>query len=780
LEEGARHYQAVVRQRQSAVEEATERRKKAIRKHGRAILVKAQIYQTASPQGFWESLFSVLGKSPRFLVERRFARLCAVVAENPDLHLLFTAELSQPDASVWKAKADHLLDAALREIADAETSGREFIQEAKAREEEADRAVATLRTLLANEERKLHLKSGEKEERLRFLRDKVQHREQARQAVIEKFSMMVQASPLATVARPEIVDFNLLLDVTCRHESFQKAMRYWEGRWILAAKDVQDGRVNTKSGRPGTEARLRRWSMLTPCFIITLHSLPRLLTYAKALNEKDDAGKTKWVRPFLHEFVDLLIFDESGQVSPHIGMGAFSLARKAVVVGDVYQTEPVAKIVRGTDYANAKRVGLASLWGELEPLTPHFSCELRNGDPQGSIMRLAQQATSCTSPSMVTEPGIFLSEHRRCRDEIIAYCNELVYDGRLKPMSAKRKKEPPLLPLAWAHIRGQVQKRGGSSVNEIEAVALSVWLGTHAKAWRDHYGKPLEDIVSVITPYRAQANLIQKLLTEKTSIPDLKTILVGTIDSLQGAEKPIVVFSPTCTLESSRQPFFVRKSNRMNVAVSRAKDSFVVLGDMRLFRGGPLPLALLGKMLFAGQENELTDVEGNYPFTQDVPSASVERLSTPERHRLALRNALAEATSAHPVVIVSPWITLKAIESDDLPGLVSQSVNRGAKIHLIIDRELAFGKPIYEAGKAVARMKSSGAIVHPLLKVHSKTLISSASSLIEGSFNWLSASREQEGTYSRHETSLHVRGDRAVKPVHAALDEFRKLGANID
>ena len=44
---------------------------------------------------------------------------------------------------------------------------------------------------------------------------------------------------------------------------------------------------------------------------------------------------------FLYNYIDLLIVDEAGQVSPEIAAGAFSLAKKSVVVGDVYQIEPV-------------------------------------------------------------------------------------------------------------------------------------------------------------------------------------------------------------------------------------------------------------------------------------------------------------------------------------------------------------------------------------------------------------------------------------------------------
>jgi superfamily I DNA and/or RNA helicase len=41
------------------------------------------------------------------------------------------------------------------------------------------------------------------------------------------------------------------------------------------------------------------------------------------------------------EFVDFLIVDEAGQVSPEVGLASFGLAKQAVIVGDIQQIEPV-------------------------------------------------------------------------------------------------------------------------------------------------------------------------------------------------------------------------------------------------------------------------------------------------------------------------------------------------------------------------------------------------------------------------------------------------------
>ncbi|MEB0134642.1 hypothetical protein QN362_04790 [Actimicrobium sp. CCC2.4] len=55
---------------------------------------------------------------------------------------------------------------------------------------------------------------------------------------------------------------------------------------------------------------------------------------------------------------DVLIVDEAGQVSPDVGAALFALAQRALVVGDIYQIEPVWNNGEGTDRANAVKFGL--------------------------------------------------------------------------------------------------------------------------------------------------------------------------------------------------------------------------------------------------------------------------------------------------------------------------------------------------------------------------------------------------------------------------------------
>ena len=86
--------------------------------------------------------------------------------------------------------------------------------------------------------------------------------------------------------------------------------------------------------------------------------------------------------------------------------------------------------------------------------------------------------------------------------------------------------------------------------------------------------------IGVIAPYRAQADLIEKLLTSEKK-PKEVNVQVGTIHGFQGDECDIifVIFNPPPTISASKD-MFLNKLNIINVAISRARDYlFVVMPD---------------------------------------------------------------------------------------------------------------------------------------------------------------------------------------------------------
>lgn len=102
--------------------------------------------------------------------------------------------------------------------------------------------------------------------------------------------------------------------------------------------------------------------------------------------------------------------------------------------------------------------------------------------------------------------------------------------------------------------------------------------------------------VGIVTPFSCQATLIDRQF-KNSGIPGLT---VGTVHRLQGDERRIVIFSSVYgESDQGVRKFYDRSHNMLNVAVSRAKDCFLVFGHPDIFGsgGGRRPSSLLRKRL---------------------------------------------------------------------------------------------------------------------------------------------------------------------------------------
>lgn len=763
-------------------------------------VVCGQIHAAAVAQGVLELVAEVLPLFRGYAAARQHARMSAVLG--PDERALFRAVVHNYNRSAWFQITQKLGVESQTALDLAKSTAIQADGAVRTAELDRDEELSAFDFKISGSESRLAKLRADGLEQIRQLQRQLEELRQALTEVRALYDSLHQEAEQLTpeISRPKVIEdqpdwlaeIDKMLDVTVRHEMFQKAMRYWEGRWIIEAQKLcADNRLATKNGREAVLGRFRRWCMLTPCIISTLHSLPKYMRFSNFMERDPVTQAKRFASDFLLGEIDLLIMDESGQVGPHVGMASFSLAKRAVVVGDIYQLEPVVKITAGTDYANSVRAGLGDQWIDGYPAIPHLVSESASGI-RGSVMRVIQSATTFMSPNSENEPGIFLSEHRRCDPTIIAYCNDLVYSGRLKPVSKVGPKAPDMRAWGWAHVRGVCKKgTGGSRVNEIEANAIADWIVSRAfgdQGWLAHYQKisakdypDLRSVVAVVTPFKAQARLIKQSLAAHGG--QLANLIVGTVDALQGAECPIVIFSPTYSLETggSNSLFMINnKPNRLNVAVSRAKDSFVVIGDMRQFRRDQrrVPSSLLAKYLFSDPENEIVDVGGNHSFPQHV-LVKGERISTLDGHRAVLANAIRDVQSGETLIIVSPYISLRAVVADGLPELCRQAVVKGALVHAVIDRDELAVDTDKRCQEAVNVLKGAGVSIHSISAIHNKTIVVGRREIVEGSFNWLSAVRDPALRGIRYETSWRISGEQAAPIISKAVAEIAELGVRL-
>jgi len=271
-------------------------------------------------------------------------------------------------------------------------------------------------------------------------------------------------------------------------------------------------------------------------------------------------------------------------VSPEIAACSFSLAKKSVVVGDIYQIEPVWSVSDALDKSLALNYKVIENTVEFEKLK-----ELGINTSSSSIMRVASK---CCKYKKYDDRGLFLSEHRRCYNEIISYCNELVYKGNLEPMRGRgiedEKNNLKQLPqMGFRQVDSEFSiKKGNSRLNKNEASEIANWINNNFNLIREAYPKEnVKELIGIITPFKAQVGCLERELKNTLSNEIKSYISVGTVHTFQGAERKIIIMS-TVYGENDGCYFIDVNTSMLNVSVSRAKDSFLVFGNINSFSNG--------------------------------------------------------------------------------------------------------------------------------------------------------------------------------------------------
>lgn len=372
-------------------------------------------------------------------------------------------------------------------------------------------------------------------------------------------------------------------DCDLRFIAFKLATHYWEARWLIEIKAFVSKNDDDKRSPRKTLRKWRRFAKLTPCLVSTFYMLPKYFTCRE---RRDDV----WQDVPLYNAIDLLIIDEAGQANVEIAGASFALAKRALVVGDTEQIEPIWQVHAGIDRANLLAFNL------LKDEKAFVDVWLENGllASSGNLMRVAQQKTPYHHYINLRR-GLYLTEHRRCYDEIISYCNDMVYQGILEPLRGNPGNDRLFHQLGFVHCdsNSDYAPAGASRTNKQQANMLLSWLQQNLYSivndLRQHYPK-LQDkqdeevitaCIAIITPFNKQAGYIRRQL-KQYGLP-IKMV-VGTVHALQGSERNIVLFS---SVYSENDPpgtrFYDDGYNMLNVAVSRAKDSFIVFGHKHVF-----------------------------------------------------------------------------------------------------------------------------------------------------------------------------------------------------
>ncbi|HEK3716946.1 TPA: AAA domain-containing protein [Pseudomonas aeruginosa] len=250
-----------------------------------------------------------------------------------------------------------------------------------------------------------------------------------------------------------------------------------------------------------------------------------------------------------------LLVDEAGQASPQAAVGALWRSQRAVMVGDPLQLEPINQVPPGA----------------LEHMRSAFGVDLHWMPHQLSAQSLADQANpigrEIGPAGNKVWVGMPLVVHRRCDLPMFKVANRIAYDGVMVYGTAPRVPDiPASLTTGW------VQAGGESSGNWVPAegralkllISLLTLEGVDPKS------------ISVITPF---SDVIREVSGGTLSRMGVTT---GTIHTMQGRESDVVVLvlgGEADPQRSGAREWVVEKANMLNVAATRAKRRFYVIGD---------------------------------------------------------------------------------------------------------------------------------------------------------------------------------------------------------
>ena len=169
-----------------------------------------------------------------------------------------------------------------------------------------------------------------------------------------------------------------------------------------------------------------------------------------------------------------------------------------------------------------------------------------------------------------------LETQYRMEPSIMGFSSEQFYQGKLKASKSVLNRPKffntniRMVDTAGAGFEEKVKKETLSTYNEGEADIL-IKLMEEEK---------LDELsVGVILPYRAQVEVINKLLVQSDKLaPHLERIDVNSVDAFQGQERD-VIFISLVRSNPNGEIGFLREYRRMNVAMTRARHRLVIVGD---------------------------------------------------------------------------------------------------------------------------------------------------------------------------------------------------------
>jgi hypothetical protein len=455
-------------------------------------------------------------------------------------------------------------------------SAREWEQRKKALEDDLSDARAQHNHLLALD-RDVRAKLAIVRERVRSLR---QAEETAKKAVfdVEQGLSVLRAQPvdrnvdmaISQKGHKELHSMPPWLSDDLhrqRDQVFEAALNVHRAFIGAAAKPVRnnlDALFRTFFGRAAWSPKMRPampalWSTLflvVPVVSTTFASIERMIGFLPP------------------ESLGWLLIDEAGQALPQAAVGAIMRTKRAIVVGDPLQIEPVTTLP--TQLAEA--------------ICDEFKVDPERWNaPVASVQTLADAASpvgaSIPRDNGSIRVGLPLLVHRRCADPMFTLSNNIAYAGLMVKKTANRTSaiRDVLGTSHWIDVR---PTRTEDKWSEAEGEAVIRLLKKLAAAQ-----VPNLDCF-IVTPFVICAQRLREKVTASgvlsawTEKPwDWVRDRIGTVHTVQGREADSVIFVLGAALpaQAGARGWAGGAVNLLNVAATRAQENLYVIGSRALW-----------------------------------------------------------------------------------------------------------------------------------------------------------------------------------------------------
>lgn len=252
------------------------------------------------------------------------------------------------------------------------------------------------------------------------------------------------------------------------------------------------------------------------------------------------------------ETIANLFIDEAGQATPQSAVGAILRSKKVMAVGDPAQIPPVITLSNGV-------IGLIANKHKV-------SESIINGFE--SVQTLVDRASKFGYQKTEDEwIGMPLWVHRRCLDPMFSISNQISYAGQMVLANSVSKPGKG----TWIDISGNsddkfVKEQAKWLKNEILRRVVAGEVDTN-----DIY---------IISPFKNVVKQLGKYL-KTIAFPEKN---IGTVHTFQGKEAAIVYLVLGASFEEAgAASWAVATPNLMNVAATRAKKEFYIIGDKKLY-----------------------------------------------------------------------------------------------------------------------------------------------------------------------------------------------------